>query len=176
MNEAEVAHSSGVNGYWWKVVEASLLALGVVKDLLISHQKKNALPLDVVAILQSSVDQHSRMAASPFLLGRCLWTASRFAGILPEGLLNRYLQATVAALQLHQEIILRITAVRAIWGFCEHLKSQRSTTVLTPMLPVITDSLLNLAITFSNEVLSLVLETLAMVLAVSNLPDLLVKQ
>jgi hypothetical protein len=38
--------------------------------------------------------------------------------------------------------------------------------MLTPMLPIITESLLNLAILFSHEVLSLVLETLAMVLAV----------
>lgn len=35
------------------------------------------------------------------------------------------------------------------------------------MLPVIVDSLLNLAIQFSDDVLSLVMETLAMVLAVS---------
>jgi hypothetical protein len=38
--------------------------------------------------------------------------------------------------------------------------------MLSPMLPMITESLLNLAILFSHEVLSLVLETLAMVLAV----------
>lgn len=39
--------------------------------------------------------------------------------------------------------------------------------MLIPMLPIITESLLNLAVLFTNEVLSLVLETLAMVLAVS---------
>ena len=50
--------------------------------------------------------------ASPFLLGRCLWTASKFASVLPEVLLNRYLQATVEALQPHQNIILRLKAVR----------------------------------------------------------------
>lgn len=53
------------------------------------------------------------MSASPFLLGRCLWAASRFASFLPGPLLNRYLQATVEALQPHQNVILRITAVRA---------------------------------------------------------------
>ena len=41
--------------------------------------------------------------------------------------------------------------------------------MLTPMLPIVTESLLNLAILFSHEVLSLVLETLALVLAVSIL-------
>lgn len=50
--------------------------------------------------------------------------------------------------------------------------------MLSPMLPMITESLLNLAILFSHEVLSLVLETLAMVLAVRiaslfNLQELL---
>ena len=57
-----MAHTSGANVYWWKAVEASLLSLGIVKDLLISHQKENQLPLNVVAILQSSLDQHNRMA------------------------------------------------------------------------------------------------------------------
>lgn len=75
----------------------------------------------------------------------------------------------VSALQMHQEILLRLTAVRAVWGFCEHLKSQRATALLTPMLPLVTESLLNLAVMFSNEVLGLVLETLAVVLAVSIL-------
>lgn len=117
LQEAELAHSSGPPGsagaaFWWKVVEASLLSLGVVKDLLVSQQKEKPLPLDIVAILQGSMDQHARMAASPFLLGRCLWAASRFASFLPAPLLNRYLQATMEALQPHQNIILRITAVR----------------------------------------------------------------
>lgn len=59
-------HSTqGGNSLWWKVVEASLLSLGVVKDLLESQQKENLLPLDMVAILQSSLDQHNRMAGQP---------------------------------------------------------------------------------------------------------------
>ena len=58
---------------------------------------------------------------------------------------------------------------RAVWGFCEHLKTSQTTSMLTPMLPIVTESLLNLAILFSHEVLSLVLETLALVLAVSIL-------
>jgi len=50
--------------------------------------------------------------AFPFLLGRCLWAASKFASVLPEILLTRYLMATVEALQPHQDTILRIIAVR----------------------------------------------------------------
>ncbi len=40
LHEAEAAHATaGADGRWWKTVEASLLALGVVKDLLIGHMK-----------------------------------------------------------------------------------------------------------------------------------------
>lgn len=62
-----------------------------------------------------------------------------------------------------------VPSFRAVWGFCEHLKACQNEAVMTPMLPVITDALLNLAVLFSNEVLGLVMETLAMVLAVSCL-------
>ena len=68
LQEAEMAHTSGASVYWWKAVEASLLSLGVVKDLLVSQQKENQLPLNVVAILQSSLDQHNRMAGWLFPL------------------------------------------------------------------------------------------------------------
>ena len=57
---------------------------------------------------------------------------------------------------------------RSVWGFCEHLKTSRKTELLTPMLPAITDCILNLAVAFNNEVLSLLLETLAMILTVSG--------
>ncbi|EFX69752.1 hypothetical protein DAPPUDRAFT_228557 [Daphnia pulex] len=62
LQEAEVMHTQGNSSFWWKVVEAALLSLGVVKDLLESQQKENQLPLVIVVILQSSLDQHNRMA------------------------------------------------------------------------------------------------------------------
>jgi hypothetical protein len=68
LQEAEVMHTQGNNSFWWKVVEAALLSLGVVKDLLESQQKENQLPLDIVVILQSSLDQHNRMAGEKTLI------------------------------------------------------------------------------------------------------------
>lgn len=62
LHEADQAHTTGTSENWWKNVEASLLALGAMKDLLASQQKQNQLPLDIVSILQTSVDQHNRMA------------------------------------------------------------------------------------------------------------------
>ena len=68
LQDAEVMHTQGNNSFWWKVVEAALLSLGVVKDLLESQQKENQLPLDIVVILQSSLDQHNRMAGEKTLI------------------------------------------------------------------------------------------------------------
>ena len=66
--EAEMVLTSGASVYWWKTVEASLLSLGVFKDLLVSQQQENQLQLYVVTILQSCLNQHNRMAGWLFPL------------------------------------------------------------------------------------------------------------
>jgi hypothetical protein len=56
---------------------------------------------------------------------------------------------------------------RAVWGFCEHLKNSNNTQMLVSLLPSMMDNLLGMAAQYSSEVLSLVMETLALVLSVS---------
>ena len=60
----------------------------------------------------------------PFLLGRCLWVASKFPAHLPHTAITSFLEGTVRGLQQDQPHPVRISAVRAIWGFCNHLKNQ----------------------------------------------------
>lgn len=55
-------------------------------------------------------------AASPFLLGRALWAASRFTAAMSPELIQQFLQATVSGLHESQPPSVRISAVRAIWG------------------------------------------------------------
>lgn len=55
-------------------------------------------------------------AASPFLLGRALWAASRFTAAMSPELIQQFLQATVSGLHDSQPPSVRISAVRAIWG------------------------------------------------------------
>lgn len=55
-------------------------------------------------------------AASPFLLGRALWAASRFTAAMSPDLIQQFLQATVSGLYVTQPPSVRISAVRAIWG------------------------------------------------------------
>ena len=73
-------------------------------------------------------------------------------------------------LQTDQPHPVRISAVRAIWGFCNHLQSQgkenASTTALGPMLPALMDGLIYMAnFSQSSEILGLILENLAVVLS-----------
>lgn len=58
----------------------------------------------------------ARAAASPFLLGRALWAASRFTAAMSPELIQQFLQATVSGLHVTQPPSVRISAVRAIWG------------------------------------------------------------
>lgn len=59
-------------------------------------------------------------AASPFLLGRALWAASRFTAAMSPELIQQFLQATVSGLHVTQPPSVRISAVRAIWGWANH--------------------------------------------------------
>lgn len=56
------------------------------------------------------------LPASPFLLGRALWAASRFTVAMSPELIQQFLQATVSGLHETQPPSVRISAVRAIWG------------------------------------------------------------
>ena len=108
----------------------------------------------------------------PFLLGRCLWLASKFPKYQSTEMMTAFLEGTVRGLAQDQPHPVRISAVRAIWGFCDHLKTAGETgnvslaSLLVPLLPALVDGLVNMAANFSqsSEILGLILENLAVVL------------
>jgi hypothetical protein len=107
--------------------------------------------------------------ASPFLFGRCLWIGSKFPDLLSDASTASFVEATVRGLQSDQMSVVRISAVRAIWGFCQHLKRRENRrAMLTPVLPAALDALVNMCTAFNSspEILCLVLENIAVVLAV----------
>ena len=81
---------------------------------------------------------------------------------------DRFLQATVSGLQNTQPPSVRISAVRAVFGFSEHLKSTGNPQLLQPYISDMIEGLLVIATQFSSEVLALVLETMCIVISVSN--------
>lgn len=78
------------------------------------------------------------------------------------------MQATVGGLHPTQPPTVRISAVRAVFGFCDHLKGTGNIQLLAPYLENILDGLVAVATQFSTEVLGLCLETLSVVVTVSN--------
>eukprot|EP00064_Thunnus_orientalis_P013015 superscaffoldBa00002064_g13052 len=166
LQEAEQAKNSS-NEHWWKVHEACMLALGSVKTIITENVKNGRIQFDMHGFLASVILADLNLAAaSPFLLGRALWAASRFTAAMSPELIQQFLQATVSGLHDSQPPSVRISAVRAIWGYCDQLKLSESTHVLQPFLPSILEGLVQLAAQFSSEVLTLVMETLCIVCTV----------
>ncbi|XP_070815325.1 importin-9 [Chaetodon trifascialis] len=166
LQEAEQAKNSG-SEHWWKIHEACMLALGSVKTIITENVKNGRVQFDMHGFLASVILADLNLAAaSPFLLGRALWAASRFTAAMSPELIQQFLQATVSGLHDSQPPSVRISAVRAIWGYCDQLKLSESTHVLQPFLPSILEGLVQLAAQFSSEVLTLVMETLCIVCTV----------
>ncbi|KAK2163574.1 hypothetical protein LSH36_77g04009 [Paralvinella palmiformis] len=167
LQDAETVRAAQ-NQYWWKVHEAAMFAIGSVCSLIIEHVQENKLQFDMQHFLQSVVLDDLNQNVSPFLLGRCLWIASRYTQLMKPELLQKCLEATVSGLHPNQPASVRISAVRAVFGFCEHLQSNNSTHALQPYLQNMMEGLLAIAQQFSSEVLALCLETLCVVLAVDK--------
>ncbi|NWI95920.1 IPO9 protein, partial [Pitta sordida] len=165
LQEAEQAKNSGAE-HWWKIHEACMLALGSVKSIITDSVKNGRIHFDMHGFLTNVVLADLNLSVSPFLLGRALWAASRFTVAMSPELIQQFLQATVSGLHETQPPSVRISAVRAIWGYCDQLKISESTRVLQPFLPSILDGLIHLATQFSSEVLNLVMETLCIVCTV----------
>lgn len=166
LQEAEQAKNSG-NEHWWKIHEACMLALGSVKTIITENVKNGRIQFDMHGFLAGVILADLNLAAaSPFLLGRALWAASRFTAAMSPELIQQFLQATVSGLHESQPPSVRISAVRAIWGYCDQLKLSESTHVLQPFLPSVLEGLVQLAAQFSSEVLTLVMETLCIVCTV----------
>uniref|UniRef100_A0A8C2H7K9 Importin 9 n=1 Tax=Cyprinus carpio TaxID=7962 RepID=A0A8C2H7K9_CYPCA len=165
LQEAEQAKNTG-SEHWWKVHEACMLALGSVKTIITENVKNGRVHFDMHGFLANVILADLNLPASPFLLGRALWAASRFTAAMSPELIQQFLQATVSGLHESQPPSVRISAVRAIWGYCDQLKLSESTHVLQPFLPSVLEGLVQLAAQFSSEVLTLVMETLCIVCTV----------
>lgn len=104
----------------------------------------------------------------PLLLGRCLCFGGRYAQIMPPEVSSRFLEAAVNGLQENQPSCIRISAVKAIYWFCETPSEKGITNIISCHLPNIFRGLFNLASQPSTDVLTLVMETFHELVAVST--------
>ena len=170
VTQAEVARREG-REEWWKIHEAAMLALGSAQEVIETQINSGNVQFDISSFMTNVVLADLNSPVHPFLLGRCLWVASKFPGRLHQQTITSFLEGTVRGLAQDQPHPVRISAVRAIWGFCHHLKqkpdSDSSRQLLVPLLPALVEGLVNMATNFSqsSEILGLIMENLTVVLA-----------
>ncbi|XP_054165468.1 importin-9-like [Oppia nitens] len=151
---------------WWKIQESCLLALGSIAPTIIETiQSGSRLANGFNAILETVF--RSPHDVSPFLSGRSLWTASRFAEIMNIETLNSFLQSTANSLMAESPVI-RISAAKATFVVCDHIKSTNKTSLIKPYLGLMFDGLLAFGTRYSTEVLSLVLETVCILISIDK--------
>ncbi|KAK7102594.1 importin-9-like [Littorina saxatilis] len=167
LQESAAAKIAG-NEHWWKIHESCMLAMGSVQQMIVEALQQGKVQFHLQGFLQSVVLEDMNLSVSPFLVGRCLWTASRYTDAMDTELVSRFLQATVGGLHPTQHPSVRISAVRAVFGFCDHLKTTGNIQLLAPYLDNILEGLVTVATQFSTEVLGLCLETLSAIVAVDQ--------
>jgi importin-9 len=105
---------------WWKTHEATMLAVGAsdFKDLILTHDQFN-----LQEYLNMLVKGLLGYQVSPFLTGRCIVTLSKY--IETESCAPHFgdiLNTTISSIAADKPLTLRISAVRAIYAFCDNLK------------------------------------------------------
>lgn len=156
------------NPCWWKSYEALMLAIGSVERLISETIHAGNANFNVNIFVTTIVLPSLKASEFPFLVGRAIWVASRFAGMLEADMLTQFIEYTVQGLKDNQQPAVRISAVRAACNFCDHLHSANATDKLFPYCDNLLQGLVQLAMQASVETLALVLEALAIVIKVNE--------
>lgn len=150
---------------WWKTHEAAMLAVGATtfKELILTHEQFN-LPEYLNLVKGLMLVQQ----ASPFLLGRCVCTLSKY--IETDSCAPHFadtINTTVASIGADKPMTLRIAAVRAVFSFCDNLKdneNERKAFIVTK-LETFLDGILQMITDAQSIFMGLLLETLGELLA-----------
>jgi hypothetical protein len=106
----------------------------------------------------------------PFLVGRAIYTASKFAKLLSIDLIQKLVEASACAMETGQNTIMRIFAMKAVFNFCTELDDDETRKpILLPHLPKITDGLIRLITENpTNQIGTISLDTLALALTMDD--------
>ncbi|TFY66382.1 hypothetical protein EVG20_g4698, partial [Dentipellis fragilis] len=169
VNESRSAREAG-NADWWRPLEGLLAVLGSQSDAILEcledeKDSGRAAPLNIGYLLSEVIPSLLTLSECPFLQGRCLVFASRYSKLLPTEVAGQYLDAAVQVIEASETgIPFKISAVKAIHNFCEGIEDSALVTVA----PRITRDLGPFLLQTTEDTLSLVLETLGVVVAVDG--------
>ncbi|KAH0591342.1 hypothetical protein H2248_001421 [Termitomyces sp. 'cryptogamus'] len=155
---------------WWRPLEAALAAVGsqavavleYIEDEEDSGQQK---PIDIEYLLSDIIPSILHLLQHPFLQGRGFVFASQYAKLLPTTLAGQYLDTALQVIEAAEAgIPVKISAVKAVHNFFQG-DAEFSLAILAPR---VTKGLGPFLYITSEDTLSLVLETLSVVLEVEK--------
>ncbi|RNA14456.1 importin-9 [Brachionus plicatilis] len=168
MEDAQKLRQNNDNN-WWKIYESCLLAVSCMKPVFEELIKVNKLEFNLTGFINEFVISCLHESNYPFLVGRALFTASKFPKLLNPQTLETLIKASGSAIQENQNPIIRISAMKAIFCFSSELSSENQQHLLVPHLPQITEGLFNMIThNSSNQIGTLSMETLTSVLAIDE--------
>ncbi|KAI9007390.1 armadillo-type protein [Gaertneriomyces semiglobifer] len=159
-HQFEHANALRANGdrNWWKLHEASLLAIGKLGDDLIDAIRAHRIVFDMEGLFNNVVLVDMKSDEAPLLQGRALWFASRFAMILRPELVSQHMGAAVAALgAVGLNPAVKISALKAVRGFCVSVPVD----TIKPFQAAMIEGVVALVGDCSDETMQLLIETLA---------------
>lgn len=147
--EASEAQRQAGNGEWWKGSEAALYAVGQVSDV-----SEDSSELSELVGLVQAVFGHYLQVDAPYLQGRALWLAGRYADALPPAAVEMCIGAAIEALAPSLPMPVQVLAMRALTRFLNDEGARKHIVPHLPrvyahiatMLPLASDDLLTLAL------------------------------
>ncbi|KAF7974899.1 hypothetical protein HWV62_11051 [Athelia sp. TMB] len=155
---------------WWRSLEAGLAAMGSQAEAILEcveeeEDSGRPKPIDIEYLLSNVVPSVLSLSEFPFLQGRGFVFASQYTKLLPAQLAGQYLEAAIQVIESpNAGIPVKISAVKAIHNFCQGADDA----ALTPFVPQITKDLGPFLLETTEDTLSLVLETLSVVVEVNS--------
>ncbi|GAW03271.1 ARM repeat-containing protein [Lentinula edodes] len=166
---SDQARTSGKKD-WWRSLEAALTAVGsqaeTIQECIDDEQESGRnRPIDIESLLTNVIPTILGQSEFPFLQGRGFVFASQYAKLLPVQLAGQYLDAAIHVIEANDASIpIKVSAVKAVQNFCVGSDDN----ALSPFIPRIAKDLGPFLAVTSEDTLSLVLETLSVVLEVDK--------
>lgn len=154
----------------WKPLEALLAVLGTHSESTLEcieteESEGRPKPIQVDAMIREIVPQLASAGEYPFLQGRAIVFASQYASILPQEAQVQYLEVAWTALKAEStSAAVKVSAVKAIRNFISHIPDETVAGVASRIL----QDLAPLLLITAEETLTLVMETLSVLLKVEG--------
>lgn len=167
------------NPHWWKIIEASVTAVGFLKKYIVEtpQEKHKSFNLrEYLAYTKNMLGQGGNGSGyqgdvSPFLHSRCLWVLSKFADASPDIYDRPNLQAILDCMTNNlsgtKPMVVQISAMRALFEVCTDLKtaSEEQRIMIVERLPGFLNFITDIATRAKGNILIDVLSTISAVAA-----------